>query len=417
MTLSLRTILNAWNRFFFEPVSPLPLAIYRIAFGLILFAQGLVLVPDYLVWYGDKGALSRAVAPLIQGGQGLNPMLALPPGDAGPIAFFAVYMVAVLFVTVGFLTRASAAWIFFSIVSFHHRDALLLNSSDYFMRLASFYLIFSPAGAALSVDRLIRLARGLEKGRPAPRPPWAMRLIQIQLAFLYWFTFLWKIRGDSWLDGTALYYTSRLPEFWRFPVPYLFEHMWTIKLATWGTLAVEFALGALVWIREFRYWVLLSGVMLHLGIDYSMNIPFFGFIMISAYILFVEQDKWDKLFSWLRHKAGGAAARSPLPVFHDPTRPASARAAELLQALDIWGRLRLWDANDPDARKAFPGAEKMGSQSGVWTQTPEGKWLEGPPAVRFLAASLPLLRVAKALGLLGSILPGHSPAPSAPAPK
>ena len=39
---------------------------------------------------------------------------------------------------------------------------------------------------------------------------------------------------------------------------------------------------ALVWVRELRYWVLLGGVLLHVGIDYTMNIPLFGFIMWVA---------------------------------------------------------------------------------------------------------------------------------------
>ena len=115
-----------------------------------------------------------------------------------------------------------------------------------------------------------------------------MRLIQVQLAFLYLYAFVWKAMGNMWLQGTAVYYTSRLVEYWRFPVPYVFEHMWSIHLWTWGTLGIELALGTLVWVKEFKYWVLLAGVLLHLCVGYSMNIPLFGLVMISAYVTFVE---------------------------------------------------------------------------------------------------------------------------------
>jgi predicted DCC family thiol-disulfide oxidoreductase YuxK len=60
------------------------------------------------------------------------------------------------------------------------------------------------------------------------------------------------------MNGLAIYYSSRLIEFYRFPTPYIFEHLWTIKLMTWGTLVIEFALGALLWIKELRYWILLA---------------------------------------------------------------------------------------------------------------------------------------------------------------
>ena len=389
--MNLKTLLAGWNRFFFEPVSPVPLGLFRIAFGLLLLAQGLVLAPDYLVWYGDHGVLSRAVAPRIPGGLGYTLMQHLPPGDAGPIAFFAAYMASALLLTLGLFTRVNCILVFLATVSFHHRDALLLNAGDYFMRLSSFFLIFSPAGAAFSADRLIRLARGRERGKPAPREPWAMRLIQIQLALVYWNTFLWKIRGDTWLNGTSLYYTARLPEFWRFPVPYVFEHMWTIKLATWGTLLVEFALAVLIWIREFRYWVMLAGVMLHLGIDYSMNIPFFGLIMMSGYIVFLEEDRLNLFFAWLRQKMNRPLQPAlPIPVIYDGKCSFCARSIEVIQALDILRRFQFWNLHAPETKKAFPDLDKNRGLREALVRTPAGEWLGSFYAFRRMAKETPL---------------------------
>ena len=105
------------------------------------------------------------------------------------------------------------------------------------------------------------------------------------------------------MSGTAIYFTSRLIEFWRFPVPYVFEHMWTINLWSWSTLLIEFALGTLVWIKELRYPVLIAGVLLHIGIDYSMNIPLFGFIMTSAYVTFVQPADLERWLAPLIRKA------------------------------------------------------------------------------------------------------------------
>ena len=65
---------------------------------------------------------------------------------------------------------------------------------------------------------------------------------------------------------------------------------------TWSTLAVELALGTLIWIRELRYWVLLAGVGLHLGIELSMNIPMFEWIMIITMLCMVDpKDMKDAL--------------------------------------------------------------------------------------------------------------------------
>jgi hypothetical protein len=162
------------------------------------------------------------------------------------------------------------------------------------MRQAGFCLMFMPAGRALSLDRLLAARRHRRRGDPEPFPPprpaapWAQRVLQIQLALVYLATIRWKLTGITWIHGTAVYYATRLAEFDRFPVPYIFRDPYTIKLATWGTLVVEFALGALVWFRDLRYPILLAGVMLHLGLEYSMNIPLFQWTMITAYVLFID---------------------------------------------------------------------------------------------------------------------------------
>jgi hypothetical protein len=150
------------------------------------------------------------------------------------------------------------------------------------------------------MDRWRKVRRGEAAGPPAHGAPWAQRLIQLQLSFLYFYAFVWKVMGTMWLDGTAIYYTARLQEFWRFPVPYALEHMWTIKLSSWWTLVAEFALGPLVWIKELRYPVLIAGVLLHAGIEYSMNIPLFGLTMVGAYVTFVEPAHLEQFFAAVR---------------------------------------------------------------------------------------------------------------------
>jgi hypothetical protein len=293
--IRLQDIITAWKRFFFEPESPLPIAIYRALLGCIVLLNQALLFPDVLTWFGDRGVIAFDTARRISGGTGLTLFWCLPHSDA---AVWTVYWLSCLFalmLMLGFLTRLSATGVFLTLVTLHHRNPLVLNSGDTFLRIASFFIIFSNAGVVFSVDRLIACAQGRTQGAPPAVAPWAMRLIQVQLACVYLDAFLWKTMGSMWLDGTAVYYTSRLMEFWRFPVPYVFEHMWSIKLWTWGTLWIELALGTLVWVKEFKYWVLLLGLLLHLGVGYSMNIPLFGLIMVSAYATFVEPadlERW-----------------------------------------------------------------------------------------------------------------------------
>jgi hypothetical protein len=294
-------ILRAWNRFFFEPTSPLPMAVYRILLGLLVLANQLLLLPDVMTWFSDRGALSFATAPRVSGGSGLNLFRFLPHGDTMVWTVLILSCLSAISLAAGFFTRTSAVLTFLFFVTLDHRNPLILNSGDTLLRLGTFFVMWSHAGRALSVDEWRRRKRG-EKSAAA-YPPWAMRLLQVQFSFVYFYAFIWKVSGTMWMSGTAVYYTSRLIEFWRFPVPYVFEHLWTIKLWTWGTLLIECALGTLIWIKELRYPVLLAGILLHLGIDYSMNIPLFGFIMVSAYVTFVEPADLERWLAPLIRKA------------------------------------------------------------------------------------------------------------------
>jgi uncharacterized membrane protein YphA (DoxX/SURF4 family) len=298
-------LLRAWDRFLLEPVSPVPIAVYRILFGTLVFVNGLLLLPDVAIFFGEQGVLPMDAALRYTRTPRLNVLAWLPNDERWLYGFFAIYLGASVCLAAGVLTRFSAALVFVSLATLHHRNMVVLNSADTFLRVASFCLIFSAAGRALSVDRWLRVRRGLEPpGGPPPAAPWAQRLIQIQLAIAYLATVRWKLAGHTWVDGTAVYYATRLHEFWRFPVPYVFDHLWTIKLMTWGTLAVEVALGTLVWFRRLRYPVLLAGLLLHLGLEYSMNIQLFQWVMISTYVLFVEERDLRRALAWLSRLAG-----------------------------------------------------------------------------------------------------------------
>lgn len=299
--MSLRQLWNIWDEFWFTPTSPLPLCLYRIAFGFLCLITALLLAPDLFVWFGPNAIVSRDAIQSFQMTPRFSLLFLLPNENSSVVALYALLIISSLCLMIGLKTRLSAFVLFVCLLSFHHRNNLIFHSGDTLMRLISLIMIFSPAGEILSVDRFLRKRR--PGGSPADSEikcsPWAQRLMQVQLAALYCQSFCGKMEGTTWLTGTAIYFCARLEEFSRFPVPYLFDHMWTIKLLTWGTLAIEFSLFTLVWIREFRYFVLLAGILLHLGIEWSMNIPVFEYLMIASYLTFVEPEDLKRALAFL----------------------------------------------------------------------------------------------------------------------
>jgi hypothetical protein len=129
-------------------------------------------------------------------------------------------------------------------------------------------------------------------------------MIQVQLALVYWQTFCCKMAGAQWLDGTAVYYATRLDDMIRFPAPFISDNMFVLKTLDYFTLVIEFAAWTAIWVKEIRYYVLVGLLCLHLGIDYLINLPVFEWAFIVTLVTFIEPTDLEYVFQWLRAKIG-----------------------------------------------------------------------------------------------------------------
>jgi Vitamin K-dependent gamma-carboxylase len=298
--VTMRSFVQAWNDFFFKEQSPTPVALFRIFYGVMVVTTLLLLRPDWLNWYGPHPWTSWWTMHLLEPGPRLNLFMVIPQTDAWINAFFWIFLASAILLTFGFLTRLNSVTVFACLASMQQRNLYITHGGDTFLRLAGFFLMFAPAGAALSIDRLIRVWRGKEGAAVRPRAPWAQRMIQIELALMYFATFCWKIQGAMWIQGTALYYVYHLDELHRFPLPSWFLRPFVLKLGGWAALALEFSLGVLIWLKKLRYYILALGVIFHLWLEYSINIPLFQWDILTAYILFVEPADLTRVWNWIR---------------------------------------------------------------------------------------------------------------------
>jgi hypothetical protein len=300
-----RRFVQAWNEFFFAEQSPLPIALFRIVFGVMVVTTLCQLRPDWLNWYGVHSWVTNPTARALEPGTRLNLFAILPQDDRWINGLFWVAIGSTTLLTVGLFTRINSVLVFLCLASIQQRNLYITHGGDTFLRLAGFFLMFAPAGAALSLDRLIRKWRGREGVGVRRRSPWAQRMIQIQLSLVYLVTFLVKIKGEPWLHGSALFYIYHLDELRRFPIPAWSLRPTVLRFETWLALGLEFCLGILIWVRRLRYPILGLGVGLHLWLDYSLNIPLFQWDILSAYILFVDPNDIVRVWKW----ASGMLAR------------------------------------------------------------------------------------------------------------
>lgn len=311
MRLTLRSLPEAWNRFFFAKQSPLPIALFRIVYALLVIANLVLLRPDWLAWYGPHSWISLQTMQTVEPGTRINLFTIIPQTDGWINAFFWVFLASAILLTVGLFTRVNSVIVFLCLTSIHQRNLFITHGGDTFLRLAGFFLMFAPAGAALSLDQLLRIRRGKTKSESdqdaplEPQRPWAQRMIQVQLSLLYFAAFCHKVKSPAWLNGTALYYVYHLDSLRRFPVPAWLLGPTTLKWAGWSAIVLEFALGILIWVKSLRYYVLGLGLLLHLWLEYSLNISLFQWDVLSAYILFVDPPDASRAWNWIKlHVAG-----------------------------------------------------------------------------------------------------------------
>jgi hypothetical protein len=180
----------------------------------------------------------------------------------------------------------------------------MLSSSDLLIRIMFMYMIFAPSGNAYSIDSIIAKFKG--KALPRDHAGWVHRLVQIQIAVCYVSTVIAKAKGETWLDGSAVYYATRLDDLTRFSVPFILDWKWSLMLITWSSLVIEFSLGTLIFIDELRKPLIVLGILFHLGIEYMMSIPTFEWLMIISLLAmfkFEDYRTFDNKFSgWMSKK-------------------------------------------------------------------------------------------------------------------
>lgn len=294
---------SAWERFWFRAEPTSTIAVFRIVFGVLALLWTVSLAGDLDAFFSRSGLL-----PSQPSAGGVWGVFAVFHSNLAIQILFAVLLLACIALIVGYQTRVASIVVFIGIMSFERRNPYVFNTGDSLVRLLAFYLMLAPSGTALSVDSWLR---GRDPWEFPDRSVWPLRLMQIQLSVVYLFGLWVKLQGTTWNNGTAVSYAIRISDLSRFPMPTFMSHSVLVaNVLTFGTLATELSLAVLVWNRRARPWILLAGVCLHLGIDYSIRVGFFSLAMFTLYLSFLS-PAWAqaRLQAWHGRRAGKRAPR------------------------------------------------------------------------------------------------------------
>jgi len=298
--------LDAWNTFWFTPADPLPLAVVRIFAGALLAWASFVWWLDAEAFFSHDG-WQRPENVWRMNDQPWQWSWYFAAGSAGMARVLAgITLAAAVMLTLGIATPLAAVVSLAGLISAVNRAPLNVFGLDDTLGMLLIAVAVGPAGAVLSVDRL--LAPDIAAGQPSVRANLAIRMIQVHLCVVYLFSGLGKLLGASWWEGTALWGAAANVQYRTLDLTWLASHPWIINALTLSTLWWEIAYAGLVWPRLTRRLFLAVAVPVHLGIGLTMGMMEFGLAMLTANMAFVPAPVLRRLLRPLLSRFAGTAS-------------------------------------------------------------------------------------------------------------
>jgi hypothetical protein len=288
---------------FEQPASPVPLAWFRIMVALFCILRLLVLGHSFLDVYGQYGFVQWAITranlydglphlgniSLLLGRLGLTP-------DQSVHTVLGVYVVAILGLMLGLVTRWMAALAWFCNFLLIHAGGGLVYGMDIFTHIALFYLLIMPAGNALSLDVRFRW----KKAEPSVAAGITRRMLQLHLCIIYFSSGLEKAAGIQWWNGEAIWRSVTLPTFVQFDMHWLAYVPWLPAMIGWSVLILETGYAFFVWRRSTRMIWLPAVVAMHFSIGLFLGMWLFGLIMI---IMNLGAFGYEAVNDWVQWRA------------------------------------------------------------------------------------------------------------------
>lgn len=268
-----------------RPVDALPLAVFRIAFGLLMLYSTLRFVAKGWVreFYIDPIYHFTYL--------GFGWVRPLPP--AGMYAVFGVMVLLAVLIAVGLFYRASITVFFVLFTYVELIDKTYYLNHYYFVSVMSLLLIALPLNAKWSVD--VRLFPRVHDDHV---PAWTVYAPRLMLGIVYVYAGLAKLSPD-WLFG-ALPMRIWLPANADLPlIGWLFDYLWVAYAMSWAGAAYDLTIPFwLVWQRT-RPFAYLAVIGFHTMTALLFNIGVFPWVMIACTLIFFDGRDWRWMFAHL----------------------------------------------------------------------------------------------------------------------
>ncbi|MBK3497196.1 HTTM domain-containing protein [Viridibacillus sp. YIM B01967] len=298
--------MNQFIQLLSKPYITIGASLTRIGFGLLLlYFYGIHYAQRGYLW-GPNGVIDFE---LFQSTMIDYNSFSLYGLSASPLFFEIIFHLGLIFAflyTIGFKGRFTSIVNFILVFSIHERNHLILDGGDNVMRIILFYLIFAQTTRFFSVDSYRRQITDREVKTSfvsSSLHNLAILAAVMQLCIMYLNSALYKVMGEVWQNGTAVYYTLQVEEY---SLPFFRNIINSsdliIALVTYGTVIVQISFPFLLFNKRTKYFSLILVVGMHIGIGIVMGLFTFSITMIVIDLLLISNKDYIKAFSFIRSK-------------------------------------------------------------------------------------------------------------------
>ncbi len=121
----------------------------------------------------------------------------------------------------------------------------------------------------------------------------------MQLFVVYTTAAILKWSGHTWLGGTAAWVAAHYSVYQNETVLKLYTRFpWLAVIINYAALGYQTVFPVLVWVKRIKKPLLVVGLLFHAYTVFVMGIYFFGTAMVTAYVLFLEEDNRIIQYFW-----------------------------------------------------------------------------------------------------------------------
>ncbi len=403
-------------------------SLFRIVAGLTILYQYLINYHHRHYLYGPNGVwpYDKFIEKLNETGS-----FSLYAISSHPFFFEALFHLGILVTALwvlGWHTRLMTLLTYVFLWSLHERNPTLWDGGDNVLQIVMVYALFANLGAYFSFDA--------ERGRRfwgRLSDTWrqvlamchnaAILAFALQICIVYATAGLYKVQGEMWQSGTALYYIMRVDEFtWPGYSERVYLNVPLVVALSYMTVAFQVGFPFLFFLHRWtRRLAILAGFSFHLGIALFMGLITFSAIMISVELALISDEEYRAIGGWFNRlgrtlrnwldkylSTPGRRLLEPLQVqlFYDNWCPLCCRTIALLQKMDWLRMLEPIPFRQPEISLHY-GLDVTKAEARIQARLVSRKeFVEGIEAFSLVAARLPilwpvwpLLRLAKSVGV------------------